>query len=141
MANHAVGASSTNAFTQNSYQNITATISDGSSLTGTLSAGDSFTLANNGSTVLALYITTSGTGTIDAIASANDVAMTFTATATYVIGPLDPTVFGTSVTISTTTAAGKYETFAVNECVAGGQPPPFGALHNPFEATATNPDY
>lgn len=129
MTAHAVGASATGDVTQNSYQKA-VTASSGTSF----AAGDSFTFANNGHTLLVLHVTTSGTGTIEALDSGDDVDMTLTATADYVIGPLDPSVFGSSVTVTTATAVGDYATFDRTASF-------HNALHNPFESTDTAPDY
>jgi hypothetical protein len=60
----------------------------------TLAAGDSITFQNNGDCVLKLQVTTSGTGTINALSAPNNQALTLTSGQTLLIGPLDPAVFG-----------------------------------------------
>ena len=98
-----------------------------------LAAGDTIIFQNNGNTVLRIAVTLAGTGTIKGlITPGNDQAITI-ATPEMLIGPLDPAVFGTTVTITTATATGTLALYNMPPRIAN-------ALCNPFETDPTKPD-
>ena len=98
-----------------------------------LAAGDTIIYQNNGNTVLRVVATTPGTGTIKGlITPGNDQAVTF-ASGTTLIGPLDPAIYGSTVTITTATAIGSVGCYLMVKRIANG-------LFNPFETNAAAPD-
>ena len=98
-----------------------------------LAAGDTIIYQNNGNTILRIAVTLAGTGTIKGlITPANDQAITIS-TPEMFIGPLDPAVFGSTVTITTATATGSLALYNTAARVPN-------ALANPFETDATKPD-
>lgn len=108
------------------------TVIDGAETDFTLAAGDSISYQNNGDCVLKLKITTAGTGTIVALNAANNQALTL-AIGTLLLPPLDPSIFGSTVSITTATAVGTGALYRVA--------PRFpNALHNGFETVITAVD-
>jgi hypothetical protein len=92
----------------------------------TLAAGDTIIMQNNGDTAAHVNITTPGTATAVALNSANNQAITL-ATGNNLLGPYDPGIFGSTVTITTATAVGTVALYHI--------PPRFSnGLRNPFEA-------
>lgn len=98
-----------------------------------LAAGDTIIFQNNGNTILRVAVTLAGTATIKGlITPANDQAVTLS-TPGVLIGPLDPGVFGSTVTITTATATGSVALY--------NMPPRYrNALCNAFETDVTKPD-
>jgi hypothetical protein len=97
-----------------------------------IAAGDTIIFQNNGNTILRLAVTLAGTGTILGLVSANNQALTLS-TPEMLIGPLDPGVYGSTVTITTATATGS--------CALYNMPPRFSNGYcNPFETNVVNPD-
>jgi hypothetical protein len=94
-----------------------------------LAAGDSISYQNNGDCVLKLQVTTSCTGTVQALSAPNNVALTLTSGQTLLLGPYDPAVFGQMVSITTATAVGTAALYWLTPRYPNG-------LRNPFE---TNP--
>lgn len=101
--------------------------------TTTFTAGQTLQFQNNGNTVVHIQATIAGTGTVNALVSANNQSITI-ASGANLYGPFPQATFGTSPTITTATATGS---------VACYQQVPMGVngTHNPFEATATATDY
>jgi hypothetical protein len=97
-----------------------------------LAAGDTIIFQNNGNTVLRIAVTLAGTGTILGLVSANNQAITIS-TPEMLIGPLDPAVFGSTVTITTATATGSVALYNMPTRYRN-------ALLNPFETNVVNPD-
>jgi len=91
-----------------------------------LAAGDTIIMQNNGDTAAHVNITTPGTGTVVALNAANNQALTLSA-GNNLLGPYDPAIFGSTVTITTATAIGTVALYHVPTRFANG-------LHNPFEA-------
>lgn len=94
----------------------------------TLSAGDTVVFQNNGNTLVRIAATTAGTGTVEALNSANNEAITI-ASGSNLFGPYDPGVFGETVTITTATAVGTVGLYIMGTRYPNG-------LRNPFETTA-----
>lgn len=94
-----------------------------------VAAGDTIIYQNNGDTVVHVNVTTPGTGVVTAINPANNQAVTLTA-GNNLLGPYDPAIFGSTVTITTATAIGSVGLYHMPTRFAN-------ALHNPFE---TNPN-
>lgn len=92
-------------------------------------AGNSIVYQNNGNTVLRIVCTTAGTGTVVALVSANNQAVTLPIGET-LLGPYDQGVYGQSVTITTATAIGTVGTYILPGRFANG-------LRNPFETSTT----
>lgn len=97
-----------------------------------IAAGDTIVYQNNGDTILRFVVTLAGTGTIVALNSANNVALTIS-TPEMNIGPLDPAVFGSTVTITTATATGSVALYKMVPRNRNG-------LANPFETNGAAPD-
>lgn len=97
-----------------------------------IAAGDTIIFQNNGNTILRIAVTLAGTGTITALNAANNQALTLS-TPEMLIGPLDPGVFGSTVTITTATATGSCALYVLPTRYANG-------YCNPFETNAANPD-
>lgn len=97
-----------------------------------LAAGDTVLIQNNGNTVAHFKITTAGTGTVVAINSANNQAITL-ALGDVLAGPWDPAVFGSTVTITTAAAIGSVGLYTTTQRFRN-------AAANPFELNATAPD-
>lgn len=95
-------------------------------------AGNSIVYQNNGNFVLRIVCTTAGTGTIVALNSANNQALTLPVGET-LVGPLDQAIFGQTVTINTVTAIGSTGLYALPGRFLNG-------LRNPFETVATAVD-
>ena len=95
-------------------------------------AGNSIVYQNNGNFVLRIVCTTAGTGTVVALNAANNQALTLPIGET-LVGPLDPGVFGSVVTITTATAIGSTALYALPGRFLNG-------LRNPFETVATAAD-
>lgn len=97
-----------------------------------LAAGDTITYQNNGNTVLRIAVTLAGTGTVQGLNAANNQAITIS-TPEMLLGPYDPAIYGSTVTITTATATGSVALY--------NMPPRFSnALCNPFETDVTKPD-
>lgn len=93
-----------------------------------IAAGDTITFQNSGNVILRFVVTTPGTGTIVALNPANNVALTLAA-GDNLIGPLDPVVFGTTVTITTASAVGSCAVYVTASRFVN-------AVHNPFAVSA-----
>lgn len=98
----------------------------------TIAAGDTIVFQNNGDTLLRFVVTLAGTGTIQALNAANNVALTIS-TPEMNIGPLDPAVFGSTVTITTATATGSVALYKMAPRNRNG-------LANPFETNGAAVD-
>lgn len=122
MANHVATVPGSGVRTLNASA---GTVIDGVESDFTLAAGDSISYQNNGDCILKLKITTAGTGTIVALNSANNQALTL-AIGTLLLPPLDPAIFGSTVSITTATAVGTGALYRVAQRLPN-------ALHNPFE--------
>jgi hypothetical protein len=98
-----------------------------------IAAADTIIFQNNGNTILRFVLTLAGTATVKGtITPANDLAVTLTAPE-MLLGPFDPGIFGTTVTITTATATGSVALY--------NMPPRYGnALCNPFQTDSTKPD-
>lgn len=96
-------------------------------------AGDSLTVQNTGDVMVHIHVTTAGTGIVVALDSSNNVGLTL-AVGDLILPPLDPAVFGTSVTITTATAIGSAAAFLVPEKFVNPD-------HNPFETDVTALDH
>lgn len=97
-----------------------------------LAAGNSIVFQNNGNTIVRIQAGVAGTGTVTALNSANNQAITISTPET-LVGPLDPAVFGSTVTITTATATGTVGLYEVPPRYANG-------LRNPFETNAAAVD-
>lgn len=107
--------------------------------TTTFTAGQTLNiLQNNGNMILHLHVTTSGTGTVNALASGNNVSLTLTATGDTLLGPFPTAVFGNTFTISLTSAAGSAACYSVPQI--GGIALSANGWHNPFETSVTAAD-
>ena len=96
-------------------------------------AGDTIVYQNNGNTVLRFAVTLAGTATVKGlITPANDQALTIS-TPEMLLGPYDPAVYGTTVTITTATCTGSVALYNMPPRIAN-------ALANPFETDVTKPD-
>lgn len=93
-----------------------------------VAAGDTIIVQNNGDTAIHVNATTPGTGTVVALVSANNQAITI-ASGNNLFGPYDPAIFGSTITITTASAIGSVALYHSAPRVANG-------LHNPFEANA-----
>lgn len=100
--------------------------------TTTVAAGDTIQCQNNGNTIVRVVCTTAGTGTVVALNSANNQAVTL-ASGENLLGPYDPAVFGNTLTINTTTAIGSVALYLMPTRYANG-------WRNPFEASAIAAD-
>jgi len=98
----------------------------------TLAAGDTIIVQNNGDTVIHVFGTLGGTGTVHALNAANNLAITIN-TGPNLFGPYDPSVFGSSFTITTATATGSVALYHI----PARKPNP---LCNPFETNSAAPD-
>lgn len=97
-----------------------------------LAAGNTIVFQNNGNTICRIQAGVAGTGTVVALNAANNQAVTI-ATPETLVGPLDPAVFGQTVTITTATATGTVALYQVPPRYANG-------LRNPFETNAAAVD-
>lgn len=97
-----------------------------------LAAGDTVVFQNTGNNVLRFAITTAGTGSIQGINGHANQPITLSAGSVQV-GPLDQSLYGYMVTITTATAVGSVGLYALS-------PRPLNGLRNPFESNATAPD-
>lgn len=97
-----------------------------------LAAGDTIIVQNNGNTIIRVAVTLAGTATVQALNPANNQAVTLSTPET-LIGPLDPAVFGSTVSITTATATGSVGLYAL----PARKPNP---LCNPFETDGTKQD-
>ena len=98
-----------------------------------IAAGDTIIHQNNGNTVVRVVATTGGTGTVKGlITPANDQAVTL-AVGDNLLGPFDPAIFGSTVTITTATAVGSVALYQMAPRIPNG-------LSNPFETNAAAPD-
>lgn len=109
--------------------------------TTTFAAGNTIAFVNTGNVIVHLHITTSGTGTVNALSSGNNVSLTLTATGDCLLGPFPQGVFGSgTVTITTATAVGSGALYVL-PTPSNGYAFSANALHNPFETSATAADY
>lgn len=97
-----------------------------------VAAGDTIVVQNNGNQIIRFVVTTAGTGTVVALNSANNIALTFSV-GENLLGPYDPSLFGSTLTITTAAAVGSVGLYAV-----GSRYP--NALRNPFETNPTAVD-
>lgn len=95
-------------------------------------AGQGIVYQNNGNAILRIVCTTAGTGTIVALSSGNNQSLTLPVGET-LIGPLDPSIFGSTVTITTATAVGSSGLYTITNRFLNG-------LRNPFENSPTAAD-
>lgn len=97
-----------------------------------IAAGDTIIFQNDGGTTLRFVVTLAGTGTVQALNAANNVALTIS-TPEMTLGPYDPAIFGSTVTITTATATGSVALYKMVKRIPNG-------LCNPFETNASAPD-
>lgn len=97
-----------------------------------LAAGDSIVYQNNGNTVVRVVVTVAGTGTVQALNAANNQPITLSVPGV-LLGPYDPAIFGSAVTITTATATGSVALYNQSARYRN-------ALCNPFETDVTKPD-
>ena len=97
-----------------------------------LAAGDTIVYQNNGNTILRIAVTLAGTGTVQGLNAANNQAITIS-TPEVLLGPYDPAVYGSTVTITTATATGSIALYNQAPRIPNG-------LANPFETDPTKPD-
>lgn len=128
MANQAIPASSTVLCT-------TAGLVFGAETTTFTTGNGTLTFQNTGNLLLHFHITTQGTSLLfTALSSGNNVTYTTTGTGDVIIGPFDPNLFGTAITITNTGVAGSVAAYVTPAKFPNGD-------HNPFETTATALDY
>lgn len=97
-----------------------------------LAAGDTIQYQNTGNVLLRVVVTTAGTGTVQGLNAANNIPLTL-AVGNNLLGPYDPTLYGSTVNITTATAIGSVATYIIGTRFLNGQ-------RNPFETDATKPD-
>jgi len=104
--------------------------------TTTFTTGNgTLTFQNTGSILLHFHLTTQGTSLVfGALSSSNNVTYTTTGTGEVIIGPFDPYVFGTAITITNTGVAGSVAAYVIPSKYPNGE-------HNPFETSASALDY
>lgn len=97
-----------------------------------LAAGDTIVFQNNGNTLLRIAVTLAGTGTVQGLKAADNQAITISTPETF-LGPYDPAIYGSTVTITTATATGSIALYTQAPRIPNG-------LANPFETDPTKPD-